>query len=270
MIHPRIPAPVRPILETYATLVQHNCPDLIRAFYVVGSIALDGYDERFSDIDFVAVLDHIASPIDRDALKAIHAAIEKEFPGSKLSGSYVQWDDLGKFKSEVLPHPYYQDGKFQAAGYFEINSVTWWILRNHGIAVWGTEPAQLPFTVDWELLLGNMRENLNSYWMGWTKRPDAFLILLSDWGIQWAVLGVLRQYYTFRENSIVTKLDAAKYALNYLPGRWRPLIEEAIAIREGQKKRKYRLKILRMIDAVKLLKHVIQQSNEMVQESKAA
>jgi len=134
-------------------------------------------------------------------------------------------------------------------------------LKNHGIVIWGIEPEDLPFTVDWDLLLARMKENLNSYWLSWTKRPDAFIVMLSDWGIQWTVLGVIRQYYTFRENSITTKIGAAEYALNCLPSNWHPLIQEAIDIREGRKRRYYRLKILRMIEAVKFLKYVIKVSN---------
>lgn len=266
----RIPVPVLSILENYAALAEQECPGLIRAFYVVGSVALDGYDEQFSDIDFVAVISHPVSPTDMEALEHLHETVHRKFPKSKLSGSYLQWDDLGKFEEDIQPHPYYQDDRLHATGHFEINSVTWWILKNHGVTMWGPEPKDLPFTVDWDVLLANMRENLNSYWLGWTQQPRAFLVLLSDWGVQWTVLGVLRQYYTFRENSIVTKLDAAKYARNNFPDRWQPLIEEAIHIREGRRKRHYRSRISRMVDTVRFLKYAIQRSNEIFSEQKAA
>jgi hypothetical protein len=87
-------------------------------------------------------------------------------------------------------------------------------------------------------------------------------MMLSDRGIQWTVLDVLRQYYTFRENSIATELKAAEYALTRLPSRWHPLIQEAIDIREGKKDLHYRSRIVRRIDAVKFLKFVVQTSNK--------
>jgi len=248
-------------MENYVFLTNKELPDFISALYVVGSIALDGFNEQFSDIDFVAVLNCQISPVDIETLNAIHKAIEKNFPKWKLSGGYFQINDLGRFENEIKPHPYYHDGKFHDKGYFEINSVTWWILKNHGIAVMGKESGDLPFTVDWNILVARMKENLNSYWVSWTTRIDGFLVMLSDWGIQWTVLGVLRQYYTFRENSITTKIRAAEYALTWLPNRWRSLIQEAIDIREGKKKSRYRSKIVRMIDAVKFLKYVIQTCN---------
>ena len=261
MTNSRIPEPVRPILEKYISLLEQKSPGLIRAFYIVGSISLNEFNEHFSDIDFVAVLDRPASQADIESLRTLHKAIEEDFPGSKLSGNYLQMTDLGRFENEIQPHPYYQDGKLHEAGYFEINSITWWVLKNYGIAIWGNEPEDLPFTVDWELLVDRMKENLNSYWLGWTKRPGRFLVLLSDWGIQWTVLGVLRQYYTFRENSITTKIGAAKYALNCLPSDWHPLIQDAIDIREGKKGQHYHSRIFRMIGAVKFLKYIIKVSH---------
>jgi len=86
-----------------------------------------------------------------------------------------------------------------------------------GIAIFGSEPHTLPVVVDWDRLILSMRENLNSYWVGWTKRPDCLGALMLDQGIQWAVLGVLRQFFTFRENRITTKGKAGEYALECLP-----------------------------------------------------
>jgi len=256
----RIPEPIRPILENYVQLVDHRLANLINAFYIGGSLALDGFNERFSDIDFVAVLHRKATPGEIEKLQDIHKTIEKDFPRWKLEGDYFQGNDLG-CSDNIEPYPYYHDGKVHPEGHFEVNLITWWILKNHGIAIMGTEPQNLNFTVDWNLLVGRMKENLNSYWVRWANRIDRRLVMVSDWGIQWAVLGVLRQYYTFNENSMTTKVKAAEYALTSLSPQWHPLIQEAIDIREGKRRTAYRSRILRMMDAVKFLKYVIQTCN---------
>lgn len=261
---PRVPDSVRPVLEEYTSLIEEQLSGLVSAFYIVGSIALHGYDQRFSDIDFVAVLDQLATEVHIESLRAVHKSIEQEFARSKLSGSYLQRSDLGHFEHEIQPHPYYQDGKLIEKGYFEINSVTWWILKNHGVALWGPQPVTLPFTVDWCLLETRMHENLNSYWKSWTTRPDAFLTMLSDWGIQWIVLGVLRQFYTFRAHSITTKLAAGEYGLACLPEKWHRLIQEAVNIRGGNRDRLYRSRIIRMLDTVKFLKYIIKVANDTI------
>jgi hypothetical protein len=81
--------------------------------------------------------------------------------------------------------------------------------------------------------------------------------LLTDFGIQWAVLGVLRQYYTFREGDITSKTGAGEYALTHLPARWHRLIREAIHIREHTGACSYGFQIFRAVEAWAFLKYVI-------------
>jgi hypothetical protein len=125
----------------------------------------------------------------------------------------------------------------------------------------GPEPQDLPFTVDWALLIAAMKENLNAYWANWARRPERFIVLHSAWGVQRAVLGVLRQFYSFRENSITTKSNAANYALTCTPPRWHRLIREALDIRAGVATFAYPFKVLRTIEAVRSVKFIIQSCN---------
>jgi hypothetical protein len=76
------------------------------------------------------------------------------------------------------------------------------------------------------------------------------------------VLGVLRQFYTFRERSITSKTGAGLYALDHTPARWHPLIREAINIREGPYTSAYRFRFVRALAARAFLQHVIKQCNE--------
>lgn len=257
----RVPEPVRPIIEDYISLASKQLPNPISGFYLVGSIALGEFNERFSDIDFIALLNHKASSEEIEALGNIHRAIERNHPKWQMSGSYILPQDLGKLEGMLEPHPRYHDGVLHPNSCSDLNSVTWWELKNHGIAILGEASDNLPVTIDWDLLITKMRENLNSYWMSWTKQPGRILTMYSDWGIQWAVLGVLRQFYTFNEHSITTKVRAGQYALDCLPVRWHQLIREAIDIRQGKKESIYRLRIVRMIEAVNFLKSVIQLCN---------
>jgi hypothetical protein len=261
LLNQRIPKSIHATLENYLSLVNGQLPDLISAFYVVGSIALDGFNERFSDIDFVAVLNRRATSTDIENLYHIHRVIDKNYPRWKMSGSYLQADDLGHFNDEVEPHPFCGDGVLRPTGHFELNSVTWWILKKHSISLMGSEPQELSFTVDWNRLINKMRENLNTFWVSYTKRPNRIITTLSDWGVQWTVLGVLRQFYTFRENTITTKEKAGTYALNCVPTRWHRLIREAINIREGKKPSAYRLRSARTIEVVGFVRYIIQTCN---------
>ncbi|HEX6033111.1 MAG TPA: aminoglycoside adenylyltransferase domain-containing protein [Anaerolineales bacterium] len=256
----RIPESVQPIVESYVAQCYEQFPPLVSGFYLAGSIALGEFNEYYSDIDFLTVLDRRLSPAEIENLRSIHQNIEKTFSW-KMSGSYIQPGDLGKLNDDVEPHPHFHDGILHLDRRNELNAVTWWELKNHGIAVIGMDPQHLPIHVDWNVLIAQMRENLNSYWAGWARRPARMILLHSDWGIQWAVTGVLRQFYTFQENTITTKIKAAEYALGCLPERWHPLIQEAINIRNQKKGSAYRLKMFRAWEAVRFLKLVIQTCN---------
>jgi hypothetical protein len=121
----RLPQPVQPILEQYKASIQQERPGLVKGMYIVGSIAFGGFNEKFSDIDFVTVTSRKAGPEELATLASLHAEIEKDHPRWKLSGNYLQEDVLGKTKKNGSPGPYYHDGRLHPEGYFEINQVTW-------------------------------------------------------------------------------------------------------------------------------------------------
>ena len=214
-----------------------------------------------SDIDYLAVLSRPLTPLELERLAQVHREVKQAYPRARLSGSYLPAADLGGTAAQVAPHPYYQDGRLVFAGHFELNPVTWWILKQHGITLRGPAAGELSFSVDQEALLAYMRENLNSYWLSWTKRPDGLLVMLSDWGIQWTVLGVLRQYYTLRERAITTKIKAGEYALARLPQQWHRLIQEALRIRRGEASSIYRRRLGRAWEARRFLRYIIHACN---------
>ena len=258
----RIPTALIPMVEHYLSRLDQRLPNFLRAFYIVGSIALDEFNPHFSDVDFVAVIDHRAIQQETERLRQIHKDIERQYPRWKFSGIYLLEDEVGKYAGDVEPLPGYHDGVLRLHHNFELNPVTWWVLRNHGIPVVGPSPHELPITVDSKFLVSWTDENMHTYWKSWTQRPGRLIILLSDWGIQWTVLGILRQFYTIRENKIITKRRAGEYALSVVPEQWHRLINEALRIRTKATGALYPLGLMRTADAVHFLNYIIQVSNE--------
>jgi len=175
MIHQQIPDLIQPLIGSYISLMNRDLPDLIGGLYLEGSIALGESNERFSDIDFVALLNRQVNTEEIELLRQIHRRIEKRNPRRKLSGNYLQWADLGHDKIEALSLPHYHDGILRTNEPFEPDPVTGWILKNHGIALTGPAPQALPFEVDWNRLRAKMHTNMNSYWARWTKHPGPIL-----------------------------------------------------------------------------------------------
>ena len=262
----RIPPILHPLLQDFTGRLEQEAPGLVGTLYLVGSIALDSFNPQWSDIDFIAVLNRHTTDEDFAALAHIHHTPAVAVGKWQLEGAYLLPGDLGReADGEVDPFPAHHDGKLVWSRHAEINPVTWWILKKYGIPLLGPDPHNLPFTPDPDALISWMQGNLNTYWASWTTHPRRMAVLLSDYGIQWAVLGVLRQFYTFREQEIVSKTQAGYYALQYLPDRWRPLIREAIAIREGSPRfSRVALNPLRAVQAVLFLKDTIRLCNEFL------
>lgn len=256
-----IPALVQPVLDAYIDLAGRRVPGLLEGFYLHGSLALDAFDPRLSDIDFVAVTSRRCTPEDVAGLRAVHQEIERQYPAWPLAGSYLQWADLGRFEEDIPPVPYYHDGVFHPAGYHDVNAVTWWILKQRGIAVLGPPPEQLTIPFDWDVLRVRMIQNVNSYWRRFTTSPQRIAWLLVDDGIQWAVLGVLRPFYTLREHDITSKVGAGQYALRHTDPRWHRIIHEALNIRASVPGSAYRSRRARLLHARAFIATIIRACN---------
>jgi hypothetical protein len=252
-----VPPSVQQVLDEYIALVHDALPDLLAGMYLHGSLSLGAFDPRLSDIDFITITNRRCTATDIEALRVIHQTLLQRYPQAQLEGSYLQWHDLGRFEDTIPPHPHIHDGILRASGYHDINAVTWWILKHRGIAVVGPPAERLNIQVDWDDLIAKMHHNMNTYWASFTTDPQRMAWLLTDDGIQWAVLGVLRQFYTFRERAITSKTGAGIYGLGHTPRQWHRLIQEAIDIRAGAAASAYRLRIVRALVAYTFLQLII-------------
>lgn len=261
----QIPKVIQPMMQAYLDLLNRELPNLVEAVYLHGSIALDAFDERQSDIDTIAVISRPAHESDIQKLGQIHKTIASQYPRWLLEVSYLQAADLGQSESAIKPHPTYHDNVLDPAGHFDVSPVTWWLLKNKGIAVLGADPQNLPYTVDWPTLIADMKHNLNTYWASFTYQPSRMIRLLVDDGVSWTVLGVLRQYYTFQENDITSKVGAGEYGLKVLPAEWHPLLQDALDIRQGRKPRGYSSRFTRAYAVVRFVRYIVEESNKLRQ-----
>ena len=263
----RIPTPIHDLLGEYMRLLAQELPGFVTGLYLHGSIALNAFTVHHSDIDFVALLSRRATATDIETLRMLHKTLATSYPRWALEGSYLQWHELGLQEENVTPAPIHHDGTLDGNGVFDVNSVTWWVLKHHGIALLGPQPQELDYAVDWQLLIAAMHENLNSYWASYTRNPKRIAWLLSDFGIEWTVLGVLRQYYSFVAHAITSKTGAGEYALAHLPAKWHRLIQEAIQIRNLPSgtpyKSLYESRVTRAADAYNFLRYIIGHCNSM-------
>jgi hypothetical protein len=202
-------------------------------------------------------------------IQSIHEEVERQYALPKLSGIYLTWNDLGKLKTEIEPYPYYTEGQMHEAGYFELNLVTWFELKQYGITMLGPQTDELDFKVNWELLISNMHLNLNTYWKSWIRQsqklfsPNAKGLYFRRSDLEWGVLGICRLFYTFREKKVTSKAAAGHYALDIVPEKWHRVLEEAILIKRGVSFSLYRSKVVRKKEALTFMRYIKKECNKM-------
>jgi hypothetical protein len=264
-----IPDKVNIILKEYFNLLEAKLPNLIEAYYIYGSVSLGAFDYGFSDIDFVAVIKRKINDTELILLKEIHKDIKKKFPKTDLMGFYVTGNDLNSQHLNEKSCPCFIDGEFKGLNKFEINSIDAYQLKKYGIAIKGPVAECLDYTVDWNILIHNMRENMNTYWLNWMKSCEKFPSIryagsfVSLRMIEWGVLGVTRLYYTFKEKDITSKVGAGEYALKTVPQRWHKILNESMRLRKNNKKSYYKSIFERRKDALDYIKFIIQESNNL-------
>ncbi|CAM3808291.1 aminoglycoside adenylyltransferase domain-containing protein [Mesobacillus thioparans] len=237
-----IPVVVHTVLKEYMNLFNEHFPGTMKRLYVHGSIALNAYVEDSSDIDFITLTNRRLTEKDLDALTFIHRKIANKYEKPELDGVYALREDLGKLydgsDKNDYKYPYYNNGEISFGDYFNFNPITWWVLKRKGISILEEEPEGFHFDIQPHQLYSYVLANMNSYWTNRVQTAEASMEQLLklpsstlDFEIEWTVLGLLRQFYTIKENDIVSKLDAGEYGLCQLPAEWHDIIKEAMNIR---------------------------------------
>jgi hypothetical protein len=247
---------------------------VVESVYLYGSVALGNFIEGSSDIDFLAILRHPPSKEDILAISSAHEKVEADIPSTDIMGAYVLVNELGKPPHEMSSLlTYYNKQLYDDGTGADINPITWWILKNHGIRVYGSE-LSFNFHLEANSLVKYVMENLNTYWVGWIVRLENQLTLNNDSNhesvtkqldeaVEWCALGMLRQLYTVKECDIKSKIDAGFYGIQIIPQQWHRLVHEAINIKQLRPDRFYSNNVERLTDLVALLRYIHFEANCM-------
>ena len=221
-----LPDQAIPIVRAFADALEEALPGQVEGIYLVGSLALKDFRPGQSDIDFLAILDPAA---DVNALPHVHRIVSAAHPNVDCDGIYLSKGELAVPPSGAGPAA--REGKVVLASRDERHAVTWLTLLRHGIAVKGRLPSSEWISADETQAALHSRQNLTSYWLPWLDQHKR-LTEFDDWSVVWGCLGVARLHAAIVKNEMLSKSAAGHHALEYFP-RHRPIIEEALNLREG-------------------------------------
>lgn len=268
-----LPTTVKKTMSRLCSALRNRLPETyIESVYVYGSTALGAYVDGASDIDFIAVVRNAPDQEYVQAIAEAHEEVEQAIPGTDIMGAYLTREQLGRTAEDIGTVPTYFGKQLHTDGKgADLNPVTWWILRHHGICVYGRF---IPFDYETpvEPLIDYVRKNMNSYWSGWVNRLAALLEAPGtagssvsadkiDQAVEWCTLGMLRQLYTIRERGVTSKQGAGEYGLRVMPERWHRIIREAIAVKRREPERHYDSQEERLHDLVALLRYIHTECN---------
>ncbi|MBT2640470.1 aminoglycoside adenylyltransferase domain-containing protein [Bacillus sp. ISL-39] len=258
-----LPEIVENVLKDYITLLNEHLPGTIEGLYIHGSIALSAYVDDSSDIDFITLTNRRLTVRDSEAFSYIHRTIENKYGKPEMDGVYALREDMGKLYNSSdnnIEYPYYNNGELAFGDYFNFNPITWWVLKSKGIKILGPDIQDFNLDTQPQTLTAFVVENMNSYWtyrIQMAEKSLDHLVQLPtsqiDFEIEWTVLGLLRQFFTIKENDIVSKLDAGEYGLTELPVEWHNIIKEAMNIRNGKKEKTFDSEVDRLDSAINFL-----------------
>ena len=256
-----IPSIINPLLLEYESKIKHCFGNKIFGVYLYNSVALGAFDMNKSDIDFITILNREFTNEEIVRLETIHKELNKKFKyAKKMEGMYITIDKIGKINADITPYIYFANNRLHDYGYYDINYVTWWTLKNNGISINSPSVNNLNLDVEWINVIDTMNYNLNKYW---ENKIKSNIIFLTNYWVEFSVLTLCRILYTLECNEIISKTEAAKYQMNNLPDNFKLVVQEALRIRENtSKKSLYMLRIKRLKEVKKFINYMIDCYNE--------
>jgi hypothetical protein len=243
-----LPAPVQDVCDQFLLLASRGLPDgLVTGLYLHGGVAFGEWEERESDVDFLATLAHRPNPGELDALRSVHEQM-RAYTSTRFDGLYVLVSDLACDPRTLPPVPEASfSGAFElAAGEGTGRLVTWHELARAGITVAGLDLSTVDIWTDELALREYTINNLDTYWRrnaeGLARSTAAGLPTDErerDYLISHCILASVRLHHLLATGEMTAKSRAGRWALTALDERWHMIVREGLRLRQGAGQSEY-------------------------------
>jgi len=198
----------------------------LAGIYLHGSIALDAFDERTSDIDLLLLLDEEIDQKMRSKLERIHRTLRSRSSWWKRSeGIYARSSHLIDDRDARKLHLSMKGGRLR--GGHRLGWTERKILHERGVVVAGPHPSTIIPPVSRSLLDEEMWYNLHGYWAGRARRP--YLFLHTEMA-RFAITTIPRILHALEHGEIISKREGVVLLRERFPA-WRPLVDEVMSVR---------------------------------------
>lgn len=203
--------------------------------YLYGSLSSGDFDPLSSDIDFLIVTSDMLDDTATTELEKMHQRIwASGFKCAlKLEGSYLPVNHLPRYEKSGIAYPTVNEGKFYLAPHDSDWIIQRHIIRECGLALAGPDSKSLIEPVSPQ----DIRCAVRGFLDGWWFPLLADLPRLKNRGTgyhAYAILTMCRSLHALEHGTIVSKPKAAKWAKEAFEGKWKPAIEQALAVQAGR------------------------------------
>ena len=225
---------VNEILSTMFSDVQEILGDQFVGMYLFGSLANGDFDQH-SDIDVLIVTDGDISESTFTSLQQMHKRLNRtDSPWAlQIEASYIPQAALRRFDPANNIHPHMDRGGDEVLHWMPHESdwiVQRHILRERGVVIAGPDLEALidPVSPD------EVRQAVATVLPLWAKPILDDPSRIRKRGYQsYCVLTLCRMSYTLKHGEILSKPNAARWAIEHMDPKWKPLIEQALTGRQN-------------------------------------
>jgi len=231
------PTDVSSLVDALLTGVRAALGDNFTGLYLRGSLALGGFDPETSDVDILVVTEQLVSEPEFETLAELHRRIP---PGEnwhrlRYEVSYIDRASIRRFEPGQRTHP--SIGSDLPFGRWEHRS-NWvferWTVRERGVVVDGPDPRTLIDPISPTAIRAAIREELPERLKCWSDGSWPAEEMVHRAAQVFEIETICRALQTIETGSMMTKAQAADWALETLPDPWRPLVEWSQAYRGDQ------------------------------------
>ncbi|MEO7910410.1 MAG: aminoglycoside adenylyltransferase domain-containing protein [Roseiflexaceae bacterium] len=214
------------VLQELVTSIQAILGETFVAACLQGSFAVGDFD-RDSDADFVIVIKQELSDEQVRALQIMHERVYNLDCAwaQHLEGSYFPKDVLRHADRRNQPLWYLDHGSRSLIRSTHCNTlIVRLVVREHGVALAGSDPAALVDPIPVELLRQEIRGVMHDWWQSIRANPEQ---LNNRFYQTYAVLNYCRMLHDLVTGTVGSKRAGAEWAKATFDPRWAELIDRA-------------------------------------------
>lgn len=224
---------VKPLVnDIYSGLKTVFEEEMVLALYLGGSLAIGGFDEEKSDLDFLVVLKDAPSTAELAKLRTMHESIRASHKNrlySNYEGVYLTLDQVRSPKNANMHAPHLgSEGHFDVEDHGPELLIDLWKIRKSGFVVFGSAPETLIGEISTDEMLQAKVALFKSWWLPKLNRREP---MDSEYQA-YAVLTMTRILYGLANHDEVSKKESAKWCMAKYD-QYRDLIAQALSWKSG-------------------------------------